>query len=541
MSVTKETRPPAHSRIALRVAALLVLLAALACSGDEPSTRVTSSPTGPTPSLIPAARALELEGTAVLYGADPGDNAGAVASGDFNGDGIADVAFASAFADGPENNRPDAGEAYIFLGPFQPGQSRDAAADGQQLTVYGGDAGDQLGRGIAAGDIDGDGVDDLALGAPFGDGAAADRKDSGEVHILYGSPQLTGGSRSIDLLTNIETVFYGARSGDLTGFVLTIANLNGDSARDVIIGAFGASGPAGDRLGAGAVHAVYGEAARARKIDLATGEQDVAVHGAASADHLGEEVASGDVTGDGFDDLILPAPFAAGASGIPLAGRTYVIHSPVENTTIDLSTTSVDSIIYGVDDGDQLGHSTSSSDVDGDGRADILLTAVSADGPGNSIDLAGEAVLVYASQLAAAVDVASGAADILIYGAGEEDRLGRSAATADIDGDGRADLLIGAPGGAGPDEAAPAAGEIYVLLTRNLPPSIQLPASALIHYGSSAGDSLASEVFGRPALIAKPLNQDDHAEIIAVAPAADGPDDGRTDCGEVLILFPRLP
>jgi hypothetical protein len=195
-------------------------------------------------------------------------------------------------------------------------------------------------------------------------------------------------------------------------------------------------------------------------------------------------------------------------------------------------------VIYGVDDGDQLGHSTSSADVDGDGRADILLTAVSADGPGNSIDLAGEAALVYASELTAAVDVAAGAADVLIYGADEEDRLGRSAATADIDGDGRADLLIGAPGGAGPDEAAPAAGEIYVLLSRALPGSIQLPASAMVHYGLSPGDSLASEVFGRPALTAKPLDPDGGAEIIAVAPAADGPDDGRTDCGEVVILFP---
>ena len=129
-----------------------------------------------------------------------------------------------------------------------------------------------------------------------------------------------------------------------------------------------------------------------------------------------------------------------------------------------------------MDDGDQLGHATSSSDIDGDGLADILLTAVSADGPGNTIDLAGEAALVYGSQLASEVDVADGAADVLIYGASEDDRLGRSAATADIDGDGRADLLIGAPGGAGPDEAAPAAGEIYVLLTADLPDVINLPA-----------------------------------------------------------------
>ena len=517
--------------------ALLALFAAISCADSGPGPGQTTKPTGSAPTRGPKAQILALEGSAVLYGADPGDNAGAVASGDFNGDGVADVAFASAFADGPLNNRPDAGEAYIFLGPFQPGESRDAAASQQQLTVYGADVEDQLGRGITAGDFDGDGADDLILGAPFGDGPAGERKDSGEVHIIYGSPQLTGASRAVDLRAETESVIYGAGAGDLTGFVMTTANLNGDAARDLIIGAFGASGPAGDRPASGSVHAVLGDAARTATVDTATGQQALAVYGAAPADRLGEEVATSDVTGDSLDDLILPAPFAAGLTGIPLAGRTYVIHSPASGT-IDLSTTSVNAVIYGVDDGDQLGHATSSSDVDGDGLADILLTAVSADGPENTVDLAGEAALVYGSKLAAEVDVATGAADLLIYGADETDRLGRSAATADIDGDGRADLLIGAPGGAGPDEMAPAAGEIYVLLSRDLSGTIRLPASAFVHYGSDAGDSFASEVFGRPALIAKPLDENGRAEVIAAAPAADGPQDSRTDCGEVHILFP---
>ena len=167
-----------------------------------------------------------------------------------------------------------------------------------------------------------------------------------------------------------------------------------------------------------------------------------------------------------------------------------------------------------------------------------FLTAVSADGPGNTIDLAGEAALVYGSALRGELDVAAGAADILIYGADETDRLGRSAATGDIDGDGRADLLIGAPGGAGPDETAPAAGEIYVLLSHDLPDTIQLPAFALVHYGSTAGDSLASEVFGRPPLVVAALDEDARSQIIVAAPAADGPEESRPDSGEIYILFP---
>jgi hypothetical protein len=257
-----------------------------------------------------------------------------------------------------------------------------------------------------------------------------------------------------------------------------------------------------------------------------------------AGDRLGEEVAAGDVNGDGLDDLVLPAPFAAGTTGVPLAGQTYVMHSPVGPGVIDLATAIVDSVIFGIDDGDQLGHATAVADLDGDGRGDLLLTAVSADGTENSVDLAGEAAAVYATDLAAEVDVAAGAASLLIFGADEKDRLGRSAATGDVDGDGRADLLIGAPGGGGPDNSMPGAGEVYVLFGGELPESIQLPGPAAVHYATQSGDALASEIFGRPPLLTTRLGGDARAEVVVAAPTADGPDDSRTDSGEVYILFP---
>jgi hypothetical protein len=162
---------------------------------------------------------------------------------------------------------------------------------------------------------------------------------------------------------------------------------------------------------------------------------------------------------------------------------------------------------------------------------------VSADGPDNEVDLAGEAALVNARRLAGEVDVAAGGAEILIYGADEFDRLGRSALAGDLEGDGRADLILGAPGGAGPGEAEPSMGELYVLHSQDLLASIELPASSSVQYGSELGDSFSSEVFGRPPMAIARLTEGAGAVIIVASPTADGPENGRPDSGEINLLF----
>ena len=518
---------------------VLCALLALACGSD-------GRPPTPRPTETAGPRADPVTARATFYGARAGDSASAAVPGDFNGDGASDLVLASAVADGPEGSRVDAGEAYLFLGPFGPGDERDAANGDQALTVRGA-AGDQLGRAMTSGDFNGDGLDDIVIAAPFGDGPADGRPDAGEVYVLMGGPDLGVGQSEVDLTRQpADLTVYGRSGGSLAGFALGAADVNGDALDDLIIGAFWADGPQDARADAGEVYVVAGAEALPEVLDLAEDPPSTIVYGAVSGDRLGEEVSAGDFDGDGIDDLILPAPFAAGSrDATGSAGQTYVITGPPP-AVVDIAEGGEQLVIYGVDTGDQFGHSLGTGDGNGDGRADVLLAAVSANGPENELRLAGEAALIAGRKLdpgsRATVDIAAGDEMLLVYGSYPQDRLGRSAAMGDVNGDGLADLLMGAPGGDGEDGSRSATGEIFIVAGSRSPSGIielgRGQADAVIE-GLDAVDGLGSEVFGRPVLLVTDMDGDGTAEVVASASGGDGPENRRADCGEAYILFLR--
>lgn len=551
----------------LALAAAAAALAAAACGGGgsplvprvEVETPVPSpaegapSPTAvfpTTPAATPATPTAEPTGgpraplsladRVTLYGADPGDSATGLAVGDFNGDGALDVALSAPFADGPANARPDAGEAYIFFGPFSPGESRDAAQGQQDVTVYGAAAGDQMGRAVAAADLNGDGLDDLVLGTPFADGPDGSRPDAGGVAVLLGRPAWP---QTVDLAEEApDTLIHGADEGDLAGFALATLDADGDGLDDLLIGAFWADGPDNDRPQAGEAHLLFGSPSWLDAIDLARPPAgSVTVYGAAPDDRLSEYLAGGDISGDGIDDLILPAPFAPGPGGErPRAGRVYVIFGGRLDPAYDLALGGQDLTVLGTDGGDQVGHSAAAADVDGDGAADLLLGAVSADGPGNTLNLAGEAYLLPGGRaLPPGIDTREGGAALTVYGAEPVDRMGRSVAAGDLNGDGLADLILAATGGDGAQGTREDAGELYIILGRpGLEGVVEKPrrAADLVLEGMDRGDILGHSSFGRPALIVADMDGDGRAELLASA-LGDGPANERADAGEAYVLF----
>ena len=496
------------------------VLAVLASAcGDDDSDPGASTPTRPATPLPTASFAVPgndlLAPGPVFSGAAEGDKLAAIATGDFNADGSTDLALGAAFADGPAGE--DAGAVYIFFGPLPIG--RDEVSVEDAAVTLTGAAGSQTGRSLATGDLTGDGIDDLAIGAP----AAG----PGSVFLLAGA---TGLVASGDLSLGVsELLASGAEDGDFFAFTLATGDFDGDGTDDLAAGAFLADGRDGDREDAGAVYVMNG-GARTEPLDLTAGAADATLYGAKAGDRLGEAVAAGDFNGDGRVDLVAAAPFGDGPGGErENAGETYVFTAGVAGET-DLAEEPPPVTVLGIDQGDQLGHSVASLDFNGDGFDDLILGAVSADGAGNLQSLAGEVALVLGAD--APPEVIDAADLPIVYGT-PESRLGRSVAAGDLNADGYDDVLLAAP--EAPDEGGTLrTGVVYVALggPESAFPKEIVDATVAI-YGRAQGDTLGSQVTGIPAALTADLDGDGLDDVIIAAPQANGAR------GEVIVSYLR--
>ena len=405
-----------------------------------------------------------------ILGRDAGDRLGlSMTLGDFNGDGEQDLLIGARDADGPVNSRPDAGEVYVFFGPRHTGEALDLATTNPDFTVYGIDPGDNLGDWVAAGDLNGDGIDDLLLGAWHADGPGNTKENAGEVYAIFGSHTLGG---SIDLATTSPNlIVFGADgaadpSGDQMGMALAAGDLNGDGIDDLLVSAYRADGPGNTRFDAGEAYVIMGSHSLGGTIDLAVTSPLLTILGADASDNFGSSVAAGDFNGDGIDDLLLGAWLAKSVGDSRWeAGEAYVIlGKPALGGTIDLKTVPVDLTIYGSDAGDFLGDAVAAGDVNGDGMEDILVAPTHADGIGNTKNDVGEVDVFYGSPtLGGSIDLSSTAPDLRIVGVDPNDWFGHHMVVSDLNGDGTCDLAVGAPGAASVGNTRYDAGEDYVI------------------------------------------------------------------------------
>jgi hypothetical protein len=442
--------------------------------------------------------------------AQPEDGLISIAAGDVNGDGHPDIIAGAPGADGPADGRPDCGEAYVIFGPADEDGTIDLAQNEQDVTILGADESDHLAFSAAAGDVNGDGIDDILLGAAGADGPANARPQAGEAYVVFGSRSL---EPTIDLaLRQQDLTLFGAEKEDRLGISATTGDVNGDGSEDILVGVFLGDGPDNARYQGGEAYLVLGGPSLGGTRDVAQGEYDLAVIAAEADDQLGYAVATGDLNSDGIGDLILGAFRADGPDNARNdTGEVHVIFGSRDvGGAIDLASTPADLTVAGARAEDDLGAAVASGDFNGDGVADLLIGAPMADGPGGARDRAGAAYVFLGSpSLRGSLDVDRGEQNVTIVGADPGDRLGVAVAGGDVDGDGLDDVIVGAEGGDGPENDRERAGEAYVIL------------------GSASSAATVDTALTRPsATIIGEETRDDFGRRVA---AADWDGDGRAD------------
>ena len=338
------------------------------------------------PVYTTAATTLDAEATGDYFGYS------VAGAGDVNGDGYDDVVV------GALGYSSFTGRAYVFAG------SSAGVSSTATTTLTGGATSDYFGVSVSGvGDVNGDGYDDVIVGAPWYSSR------TGRAYVHVGS--------SAGLSSTATTTLTGGATSDIFGSSLSGAgDVIADGYDDVIVGAVGYSSSTGR------AYVFAGSSAGVSSTATTT------LTGGATSDCFGVSVSgAGDVNGDGYDDVVVGAPYSGSGTG---QAYVYAGSSTGVSSAASASWT-------GGTNSDYFGWSVSGAgDVNGDGYDDVIV------GAPYYTSFTGRAY-VYAGSSGGSATIAT---TILTGGAADEG-LGWSVSGAgDVNGDGYDDVIVGAPG-----------------------------------------------------------------------------------------------